>query len=125
MKLLTALLLMLSLVLPVGALTVSGPVEIPAFCTVIEADGSACCEPAAVHCCCSATPEAPAPAPQPAPASPNHVRDLAAALPDLFLLTELPRLSEISRTPAPDNDRATGLTLPSVRTCVLRCSLLL
>lgn len=125
MKILTALLLMLSLVLPAGALTASGPAEIPVFCTMIEADGSACCEPAALQCCCSADPEVPVEAPQPTPVSPGQIRDLAAALPELIFLTELPRISENNRKSAPDNDHALTRTLPSVRACVLRCSLLL
>ena len=100
MKLLTALILLLSLVLPAGMVSqaVAGPVQ--GFCTVVDESGSACCNPAEVHCCCDVSPGE-------------------------LVLAELPRLSASPAKSAFFSDRAPFVTAPPVRLCVLRCSLLL
>ena len=126
MKLLTALILLLSLVLPAGMVSqaVAGPVQ--GFCTVVDESGSACCNPAEVHCCCDVSPGEPAPQPlQPLPASSAAAKDIAASLPNLLVLEELPRLSASPAKSAFFSDRAPFVTAPPVRLCVLRCSLLL
>ena len=123
MKHLTALLLLISLVLPAGMMTQVKAAPVQAFCATVEDSGSACCEPAAVHCCCDVSPGAPAPPPPPLPTSSSA--KAAAPLPTLLILEELPRWADL---PAPSAflHRSNPLaTDPSVRLCVLRCSLLL
>ena len=123
MKHLTALLLLISLVLPAGMMTQVKAAPVQAFCATVDDSGSACCEPAAVHCCCDVSPGAPAPPPPPLPTSSSA--KAAAPLPTLLILEELPRWADL---PAPSAflHRSNPLaTDPSVRLCVLRCSLLL
>jgi hypothetical protein len=123
MKHLTALLLLISLVLPAGMMTQVKAAPVQAFCAIVDDSGSACCEPAAVHCCCDVSPGAPAPPPPPLPTSSSA--KAAAPLPTLLILEELPRWADL---PAPSAflHRSNPLaTDPSVRLCVLRCSLLL
>jgi hypothetical protein len=126
MKHLTALLLLISLVLPAGMMTQVKAAPVQAFCATVEDSGSACCEPAAVHCCCDVSPGAPAPPPLPLPSSySSSAKAAASQLPTLLILEELPRWADL---PAPSAflHRSNPLaTDPSVRPCVLRCSLLL
>ncbi len=125
MKHLTALLLLISLVLPAGMMTQVKAAPVQAFCATVEDSGSACCEPAAVHCCCDVSPGAPAPPPPQLPLPTSSSAKAAAPLPTLLILEELPRWADL---PAPSAflHRSNPLaTDPSVRLCVLRCSLLL
>lgn len=125
MKHLTALLLLISLVLPAGMMTQVKAAPVQAFCAIVDDSGSACCEPAAVHCCCDVSPGAPAPPPPQLPLPTSSSAKAAAPLPTLLILEELPRWADL---PAPSAflHRSNPLaTDPSVRLCVLRCSLLL
>jgi hypothetical protein len=128
-KTLTAILLLLSLVLPAGMLSMAMASPGAAVCNVVVDDsGTTCCKPAAVHCCCDAKPAGPQdPAPSlPLPSSSTSAaKDIAASLPILFTLAELPRLSEATPLSAPFGDRAPFATAPPARLCVLRCCLLI
>ena len=124
MKHLTALLLLILLVLPAGMMTQAEAAPVQPFCTIVDDSGSACCKPAAVHCCCDVSPVAPAPPLQPLPSS-SSAKEAAAPLPTLLILEELPRWADL---PAPSAflHRVEHLaTAPSVSLCVLRCSLVI
>lgn len=124
MKYLTALLLLILLVLPAGMMTQSKAAPVQPFCTIVDDSGSACCEPAAVHCCCSVSPVAPVPPPPPLPSS-SSVKEAVAPLPTLLILEELPRWADL---PAPSAFLHRGnppASASSVSFCVLRCSLVI
>jgi hypothetical protein len=105
-------------------MTQSKAAPVQPFCTIVDDSGSACCEPAAVHCCCDVSPVAPAPPLPPLPSS-SSAKEAAAPLPTLLILEELPRWADLP-APAAFLHRGEPLaTAPSVRLCVLRCSLLL
>lgn len=101
---------------------------VPTVCSTVDDSGMACCEPANLQCCCNAAPaepKTPVP-PLPLPSSSGAAaKDIAASLPRLLTLAELPRLSEAIPPAAPFSDRALLTTAPPVRLCVLRCSLLI
>lgn len=126
-KNLTALLLLLALLLPVGMVMQGKAGPTPVVCTILDDSGKACCVPAATKCCCDATPapSLPPASPLPQPASSSAAKAIAAALPNLLFLAELRRLSDSPDKPAPFSDRAPYATAPPVRLCVLRCSLLI
>ena len=124
MKHLTALLLLISLVLPAGMMTQAKAAPVQAFCTIVDDSGSTCCEPAAVRCCCDVSPGAPVPPPQPLPSS-SSAKEAAAPLPTLLILEELPRWADLPAQSAYLHRGNPLATAPSVRLCVLRCSLLL
>lgn len=126
MKHLTALLLLISLVLPAGVMTQAKAAPVQAFCTIVDDSGSACCEPAAVYCCCDVSPGEPATPVQPLPLPTSAAaKDTAAPLPTLLDLGELPRWADLPATSAFLQRSAPLAMAPSVRLCVLRCSLLL
>ena len=127
MKVLTAILLLLSLVLPGSMVAQAVAAPTPEVCTVADGAGGHCCAPDVTSCCCDATPlpEAPPAPPVPQPTSSSGARDIAASLPTLLVLAELLRLADSTAQSAPFSDHALDATAPPVRLCVLRCSLLL
>ncbi|MES2466014.1 MAG: hypothetical protein V4675_01835 [Verrucomicrobiota bacterium] len=126
MKHLTALLLLISLVLPAGMMTQAKAAPVQPFCTIVDDSGSACCEPAAIHCCCDVSPSGPATPVQPVPLpTSSSAKEAAAPLPTLLILEELPRWADLPAQSAFLHRSAPLVTAPTVRLCVLRCSLLL
>ena len=126
MKCLTALLLLFSLVLPAGLMTQAKAAPVQTFCAVVDDSGSACCQPAAIRCCCKVSPGEPATPVQPVPLPTSaSAKEAAAPLPTLLILGELPRLADLPAKSAFLHRGAPPATAPSVRLCVLRCSLLL
>lgn len=126
MKYLTALILLFSLVLPAGMMTQAQAAQVQDFCTTVDDSGNACCAPAAIHCCCNVSPGEPATPVQPLPLPTSAAaKDAAAPLPTLLVLGELPRLADLPANSAFLHRSAPLATAPSVRLCVLRCSLLL
>ena len=127
MKALTAILLLFSMVLPsgIGVQAMAPPSDI--MCTMVDDAGKACCEPVALHCCCDAAPAETPPPVQPQPQAPNasSAKDVAASLPNLLMIAELPRLSDSTAGSIPLSDRAAFKSVPPARLCVLRCSLLI
>ncbi len=126
-KALTVLFLLLSLVLPGSLVSQAMAVPVAANCSVVSDTGDSCCPPAAPHCCCDATPSIPEVPVQPLPPPPvsSGAKDMAASLPVLYVLEELPRQSLSAPNAAPFSDRIPFALAPPVRLCVLRCSLLI
>jgi len=126
MKCLTALLLLFSLVLPAGMMTQVQAAPVQNFCTTVDDSGSACCEPAAIHCCCDVSPAEPATPVQPLPLPTSAAsKDAAAPLPTFLVLAELPRMADHPAQSTSFCQHVPHATDPSVRLCVLRCRLLL
>ena len=127
-KTLSTLLLLLSLLIPAGTVAQALSGQHETLCSVVDDSGAPCCEPTASDCCCDASPaELPAEEPvvPPLPSSPSGARDAAAALPQLLVEQELPRIAEWASATAFFGDRAPSATVPATRLCVLRCSLLI
>lgn len=142
MKLLTALLLMLSLALPAGAVGMLVPEpEQASWCLPAGSEAASsqagtdstvesCCPPTSPHCCCQVRPTEPAPQPEPPalphnPGSQGKELHAAATPPQLCVVEELPRIFEATAPGAMRPVVQPGITLPAARLCVLRCRLVL